>query len=86
MTMQEDHDRLIRLETKSDGVRETLERIETVVNAQTADGVQAHTDLWDGVRKAQDQAKSASIWSRIGTSLWGMTIAAVLVALGLRER
>ena len=86
MTMKEDHDRLIRLDEKFDGVRETLDRIEAVVTKQTADGVQAHTDLWDGVRKAQDQAKSASIWSRIGTSLWGMTIAAVLVVVGLRER
>ena len=86
MTMQEDHDRLIRLDTKVDGVLETLGRIETAVNTQTADGVQAHTDLWKGVRDAQDRSRGAAIWSRIGTSLWGLAIAAVLTVVGLREK
>lgn len=86
MTMQEDHDRLIRLETKFDGCLESLDRIETAVTTQTTQGEQVHADLWKGVRDAQDRSRGAAIWSRIGTSLWGLTIVAALTALGLRER
>ena len=86
MTMREDHDRLIRLETKFDGVGDTLERIETAVNAQHTEGDEVHAELRDGLAQAQRTADRASVWSRIGTSLWGLTIVAVLTALGIRER
>ena len=86
MTQQEDHDRLIRLETTVDGLGPTLDRIEAAVTDQRSEGDKAHADLWKGVRKAQDSAKTASIWSRVGTTLWGLTIAAALAIVGIREK
>ena len=86
MTMREDHDRLIRLETKFDGMGDTLERIETAVTTQQTEGDEVHGELRRGVAAAQRTADRASVWSRIGTSLWALTILAVLTALGIRER
>ena len=86
MTMREDHDKIIRLEANYAAITASLDRIEALVTTQQTEGDEVHGELRRGVVQAQRTADRASAWSRIGTSLWALTILAVLTALGIRER
>ena len=86
---QEGHDRLIRLDTQVQGhitsIDASLERIEGHIADSVRTSNEIHESLRTGINKADRKADSARIWSKLGPSLWGMTIVGLLAYVGIRR-